>query len=111
MPRMDKKDNVYEISRGLVLKARPKDSEGKGKRGSADESLSGELPCPTKMGLTLAYRDALIEYSRAVGELVHSVGVNIGDDHERLGRIIKTAGRSSAHALEALEAHTMDHGC
>ena len=67
--------------------------------------------CPTKRRLLTAYQTATKLYSNAVADLSVLIGKTSREDYDKLNLAAQKARRSSANALEALEAHTDDHSC
>ena len=67
--------------------------------------------CDVKRQLLGAYQKATEAYSQAVAELARQIGIISKADYNALTLASHKARRFSADALEALEAHTDEHGC
>jgi hypothetical protein len=67
--------------------------------------------CETKRDLLTKYQEATTAYSQAVAELARKIGIVKKADYDALSAAAHRARRLSATALEALEAHTDEHGC
>ena len=67
--------------------------------------------CATKLELLTAYRAVTKSYSDTIAEVAQKIGIVSKAEYEKLNVAVLKARRLSAHALEALEAHTDEHGC
>ena len=67
--------------------------------------------CQTKTDLLAKYKEATHEYAATVAAMSKRIGVSSKQEYDNLNIATQKARRSSAKALEALEAHTDKHGC
>lgn len=70
-----------------------------------------KFPCPTKTALLIAYQEATKLYADELVKLAQKIGVSPREEYESLRIIAEKARRLSLKALEALDAHTHEHGC
>ena len=72
-----------------------------------------KVPCPclTKTGLLTAYGNATRRYANAVGKMMQKIRTLPPDEYESLTMAMAKARRLTFEALEALNAHTHEHGC
>jgi len=73
--------------------------------------MNSPFPCPTKTALLNEYGNATKLYADAVGELAQRIGIVQRDEYERLRMASEKFRRLSSNTLEALDAHTREHGC
>jgi hypothetical protein len=67
--------------------------------------------CDVKRQLLTAYQKATAAYSQAVAELARKISIVSKADYNELALATQKSRRLSGDALEALEAHTDEHGC
>ena len=67
--------------------------------------------CATKISLLAAYKAATKSYADAVAESAEKIDIVSKGEYVNLNIATHNARRLSASALEALEAHTDEHGC
>jgi hypothetical protein len=67
--------------------------------------------CDVKRQLLTAYQKATAAYSQAVAELARKIGIVSKANYNELALASQKARRLSADTLEALDAHTDEHGC
>jgi hypothetical protein len=73
--------------------------------------MTVQFPCSTKTALLIEYQNALNLYADSVGKLERKIAVVSRDKYESLRIVSEKAHRNSLKALEALDAHTEEHGC
>ena len=67
--------------------------------------------CKIKAGLPEEYKNRAKSYSNAVAELARNIGTVSKADYDNLNLQTQKARRVAARAMEALDAHTDEHGC
>jgi hypothetical protein len=67
--------------------------------------------CLIKTDLLAKYREATDAYAASVAVMSKRIGVSSKQEYDNLNLATQKARRSSAKALEAIEAHTDEHGC
>jgi hypothetical protein len=67
--------------------------------------------CQTKTDLLTKYQEATDAHAAAVAIMSKRIGISSKQEYDNLATAMHKARRLSANALEALEAHTDEHGC
>jgi hypothetical protein len=77
----------------------------------AAPSLSGETICSEKERLLRAYGFASGDYHRTIMVLTERIGIMPKADYDRIRDYIENARTVLEAAREALDRHTVEHGC
>jgi hypothetical protein len=73
--------------------------------------MTSKFPCPTKTTLLIAYQKATKVHADSVGKLGQIINLVSRDEYDSLRIVSEKEHRLSLKALEALDAHTHEHGC
>jgi hypothetical protein len=73
--------------------------------------MTAKFPCPAKATLMIAYQNATKVHAESVGKLGQIIDLVSRDEYDSLRLVSEKAHRLSLTALEALDAHTEEHGC
>jgi len=67
--------------------------------------------CDEKLSLLVAYQQTVDLYSKAVSELVKSMGVRAKLEFDEVRRTVEDARNVSVHARDRYQQHVSEHGC